>query len=112
MGDHYVNANHACTACAAGKSNAAGDDPSSDATSCAAIVCAENQHVASNACVDCATGTSNAAGDDASGVDTSCTATATGVDLNGVRSQQSAAPTVVPAIGLVAGMLAALQLWV
>ena len=65
---------NACTACAAGTTNAAGDDASGSDTACTAILCATNEYVSSNACTACAAGTINAAGDDASGSDTACTA--------------------------------------
>lgn len=69
--DERVEAN-ACTACAAGTTNEAGDDASGTDTSCEATICGTNQHVASNVCVDCPTGKTSYAGDDASGADTVC----------------------------------------
>ena len=69
--NQYV-ASNVCTACAAGTTNAAGDDASGSDTTCTATLCAANQYVASNVCTACAAGTTNAAGDDASGSDTTC----------------------------------------
>ena len=71
---HYVSSN-VCTACAAGKTNAAGNDASGSDASCTATLCAENEYVSSNVCTACAAGKTRGAGDDASGSDTSCTAT-------------------------------------
>jgi hypothetical protein len=62
-----------CTACAAGTSNAAGDDESGSDTTCTTTtLCSANEFVSSNACTACLGGTTNAAGDDASGSDTVC----------------------------------------
>ena len=69
---------NACVSCPAGTTNAAGDDPLGDDTSCDATLCAENEYVSSNACVSCPSETTNAAGDDASGADTSCSFTIVG----------------------------------
>ena len=63
-----------CTACPAGKTNAAGDDASGADTTCDATICSENQKVVSNVCTACPAGKTNAAGDDASGADTACEA--------------------------------------
>eukprot|EP00820_Chromera_velia_P007570 Cvel_19856.t1-p1 / transcript=Cvel_19856.t1 / gene=Cvel_19856 / organism=Chromera_velia_CCMP2878 / gene_product=Ultraviolet-B receptor UVR8, putative / transcript_product=Ultraviolet-B receptor UVR8, putative / location=Cvel_scaffold1739:34465-40070(+) / protein_length=454 / sequence_SO=supercontig / SO=protein_coding / is_pseudo=false len=62
----------ACTACPAGTTTAAGDDPSGSDTTCDATTCSANERVVSNACVACPAGTTNVAGDDASGSDTTC----------------------------------------
>lgn len=59
-----------CVACAAGKTNAAGDPVTSD-SACDSTLCAEDHHVVSNACQPCAQG-KRPAGDDASGADTAC----------------------------------------
>ena len=74
-----VSAN-ACVPCAAGTSNAAGDDPSGTDTTCEATRCAANERVSANACVPCPTGATNAAGNDASGPDTTCDATRCAAD--------------------------------
>lgn len=66
--NEFVFAN-SCYACAAGTTNAAGDEVGGPDTSCDITYCAENESVTSNAC---AAGTSNEAGDDASGSDTFC----------------------------------------
>jgi hypothetical protein len=81
--EHVVN--HVCTACAAGKTNTAGDDRHHHDTECTTTYCSTNEYVSSNVCTACpvhgATGgpTYNTAGDDASGPDTKCQA-ATGYD--------------------------------
>jgi hypothetical protein len=62
----------ACVDCAAGTTNAAGDDSSGLDTSCTATLCDADQYVSGHICVACAAGTTNAANDDASGSDTSC----------------------------------------
>ena len=59
-----------CLACAAGKTNAAGDPVASD-SACDSTLCQEDHHVVSNACQSCAQG-KRPAGDDASGADTEC----------------------------------------
>jgi len=89
------------------------------ATRSCGTLCVANEKVVAHFCEACEAGKTNAAGDGTAGADTTCdtttdTDTDTVPDLNaaGQRAQQSAAPTVVPAIGLVTGMLAALQLWV
>ena len=61
----------ACAPCAAGYSNAAGDDVTAGDTTCGE--CAEDYYVSSGACVACATDTINDAGDDTTGADTTCT---------------------------------------
>ena len=61
-----------CEACPAGTTNAEGDDPSGDDTSCDAILCQADEFVFNNACESCDFGYTNAEGDDASGEDTSC----------------------------------------
>jgi hypothetical protein len=43
--DHFVNAAHKCVKCAAGKTNAAGDDASGAATTCAQATCLKDQYV-------------------------------------------------------------------
>ncbi|MBL9015411.1 MAG: hypothetical protein JNL83_14600 [Myxococcales bacterium] len=70
----------ACVPCAAGTTNAAGDDPGGADTSCDAVKCALDQHVVAHACAACAPGSTNAAGDDASGADTTCDGTVCGAD--------------------------------
>ena len=65
---HYVSSN-VCIACAAGKTNAAGNDVSGSDTSCTATLCAENEYVSSHVCTGCAAGKTNAADNDASGSD-------------------------------------------
>jgi len=81
--DQFVK-NHVCTACATGKSRAAGDDPNSNIdTACANSVtpvahgalCAVDEYVHNFACVQCAAGTTNNAGDDPHHYDTVCQAT-------------------------------------
>jgi hypothetical protein len=67
---------HACVACGAGSTNAAGDVPAGADTSCDATLCAADQRVQTHACVACTAGSTNAAGDDASGADTTCDGTA------------------------------------
>jgi len=83
--NEYVSSN-ACTACASGFVNAAGDWPSGPDTTCTTTLCAVNERVLDNKCVRCGTvavnvaGTSttvittttNTAGDDPSGADTLC----------------------------------------
>jgi hypothetical protein len=64
--------NGACLNCAAGKTNAKGDNTKSGDTDCDPILCTANQHVQSHACVTCASGLVREAGDDASGDDTAC----------------------------------------
>uniref|UniRef100_A0A7S2QY24 Tyrosine-protein kinase ephrin type A/B receptor-like domain-containing protein n=2 Tax=Ostreococcus mediterraneus TaxID=1486918 RepID=A0A7S2QY24_9CHLO len=90
--NQYVS-NGACTNCATGYTNKAGDDPSGADTSCDAGVpppppsppppspppagktyCARNQYVESKTCKPCAAGTYRRAGDDADGADTECSA--------------------------------------
>ena len=61
-----------CTACAAGSTNALGDDASGADTTCDATKCAVNEYVKSKVCTACAAGSTNTVGDDASGVDTEC----------------------------------------
>ena len=51
--NEYVSSN-ACTACAAGKTSAAGADASGADTVCAATLCAANEYVSSNVCTACA----------------------------------------------------------
>jgi hypothetical protein len=68
-------ASHACVACAAGSTNASGDDATGSDTICDATLCSANQRVSSHACVACAAGSTNASGDDATGSDTACDAT-------------------------------------
>jgi len=63
---------NACVACAAGTTNAAGDDASGSSTRCDVIKCLANQHVLSNSCLSCSAGMINEAGDDASSADTQC----------------------------------------
>ena len=72
--------NNTCVACAAGTTNAAGDDASGADTSCGVTYCGLNEFVSGNSCEACAAGTTNAAGDDASGDDTSCGVTYCGVN--------------------------------
>ena len=62
--DFHVSSN-TCTACAAGKTRAAGDDVNGSDTSCTATLCAENEYVSSNVCIACAAGKTNAADNDA-----------------------------------------------
>jgi len=69
--DEYVSTK-VCTACAAGTTNAVGDDASGADTTCDAILCAVDEYVSTKVCTACAAGTTNAAGDDASGADTIC----------------------------------------
>jgi len=69
--NEYVSSN-ACTPCAAGTTNAAGDVASGANTACDKTTCAADEYVKSNACAACAAGSTNAANDDASGADTSC----------------------------------------
>jgi len=87
--NQYVS-NGACTNCATGYTNKAGDDPSGADTLCDAGVpppppsppppsppppgkyCEKNEHVVNNACVACAAGTVRPAGDADSGADTTC----------------------------------------
>lgn len=64
--------NHACVACAAGSTRAAGDDPAGANTTCAPTLCAVDLHVVNHACVACAAGSGRPAGDNATGADTSC----------------------------------------
>jgi hypothetical protein len=71
--NEYVSSN-ACVACAAGSTNAAGDDPASDDTACDPTLCAVNEYVSSNTCVACAAGSTNAADDNATNGDTTCDA--------------------------------------
>ena len=80
---------NACVSCSAGTTNAAGDDPLGDDTSCDATLCAENEYVSSNACVSCPSETTNDAGDDASGADTSCSFTIVGSGSCGGTSSYS-----------------------
>merc|ERR1711881_830857 len=103
---------HFCVDCEAGKTNAAGDGTAGADTTCDTTMCAANEKVVAHLCVACEAGKINAAGDGAAGADTTCDIDLNDNDAAGQRAQQSAAPTVVPAIGLVTGMLAALQLWV
>jgi len=63
---------HACVACPAGSTNAAGDDPSGADTTCDATLCAANERVVGHACLACPKGTTSAAGADASSTDTAC----------------------------------------
>lgn len=63
---------HACVACDAGSTRAAGDDPKGPDTQCEATLCAVDEHVVSHTCVTCDAGSWNVAGDDASGADTAC----------------------------------------
>jgi hypothetical protein len=80
---HVVN--HACTACAGNKTNAAGDDPNTAVnTYCddapgaklklKTSACATNEHVVDHQCLACPVGTTNRAGDDPHYFDTACTA--------------------------------------
>ena len=69
--NHYVKSK-VCTACAAGSTNALGDDAYGADTACDATKCAVNEYVKSKVCTACAAGSTNAVGDDASGVDTEC----------------------------------------
>ena len=81
--NQYVS-NGACTNCATGYTNKAGDDPSGADTLCDAGVpsppsppppgkyCEKNEHVVSNTCAPCAAGTVRPAGDADSGADTTC----------------------------------------
>jgi len=77
---------HACSACAAGMVNSAGDDASGPDTSCKAMICGAGQHVKLHACHTCPAGTKNpSGGHDASKGDTSC-ATVTCLKNQHVRS--------------------------
>lgn len=63
-----------CIACAAGKTRAAGDEPTGGDTACDTTLCEENHHVVNNVCTACVAGKTRAAGDPAT-VDTVCDAT-------------------------------------
>jgi len=97
---------NACTACAAGTTNAAGDNPSGPDTACEATICTENQYVSSNVCTWCLEYSSelegfthpdfsisaygwNAAGGDASGADTTCQPDCHGGGVNGEISDSN-----------------------
>ncbi|TXD35271.1 hypothetical protein FRC96_11370 [Lujinxingia vulgaris] len=69
--DEYVDAG-TCTACPAGTTNEAGDDPSGEDTSCDPILCAADERVDANTCVPCGAELSSVEGADASGPDTQC----------------------------------------
>ena len=80
--DHYVSSN-TCTACGAGTTRAAGDDPLGADTACttdppAGDMCPEDHYVSSNTCTACGAGTTRAAGDDPLGADTVCSGASPG----------------------------------
>jgi hypothetical protein len=66
---------HACVACDAGSTRAAGDDPGGADTACTATACDTDEYVSSHACAACAAGSVRPAGDLATGPDTACAAT-------------------------------------
>jgi hypothetical protein len=106
--NEYVSSN-ACTACAAGKTSAAGADASGADTVCAATLCAANEYVSSNVCTACADGVVAAAGADASGADTECAAEAAEEEIN-LNQKTSAAPAAAARLtALVVALLAAAQ---
>jgi len=106
--NEYVSSN-ACTACAAGKTSAAGADASGADTVCAATLCAANEYVSSNVCTACADGVVAAAGADASGAGTECAAEEEEEEIN-LNQKTSAAPAAAARLtALVVALLAAAQ---
>jgi hypothetical protein len=72
--DEHVQ-NFACTKCAPGTTNNAGDDPHHFDTVCQKVLCKVNEYVKEHVCTPCSTAHGhkmNTAGDDASGPDTMC----------------------------------------
>jgi len=70
--NQYVSSG-TCTACAAGSTNAAGDNANGGVdTSCDPTLCAEDFYVSNNVCTACASGETKPAGDDATGANTVC----------------------------------------
>jgi hypothetical protein len=61
-----------CNDCPAGSNKSPAVDSMGGDSTCDAILCAENEHVASNVCTACPAGSERAAGDDATGADTQC----------------------------------------
>jgi hypothetical protein len=97
--DEHVSSN-ACADCAAGTTNAEGDDASGADTACDATLCDADEHVSSNACAACTEGTTNDAGDDASGADTTCEAEGQIVLINDKTSIAPAAAAPLAALVL------------
>ena len=69
--DAYVSAG-ACTSCAPGSTNEAGDVLTQVDTVCDVALCAAYERVSNHTCVLCPPGTLNAPGDDPTGDDTDC----------------------------------------
>ena len=84
--DEAVIAN-VCTACPAGSTRAAGDDPLGPDAACEPNVCAANEYVSNHACAPCAAGSVRAAGDLATGADTECAPTPDGGLADGGTSR-------------------------
>ena len=70
--DEFYTVAGGCEACPAGTNKAVAVDSTGGDSTCDAILCAENEHVASNVCTPCSAGSERAAGDDATSSDTEC----------------------------------------